>query len=277
MQGENKMQKAKRMFWDKEEDSYLTASYAEESKDKIMENIPNRSWDAIKLRAAKLGLRRSHKFGRSTKLEILLNNSLESFYWMGFLLADAHFSNKKRINLTISQKDEEHIAKFAHYISGKYSISYRTLGSKDYSYVKVVAQNVDVVPKLCKIFDINSNKTKEPPNMLKYTFSDEQLFSLIIGFIDGDGCISKLHNRSDFNLRVKCDNTWLPNLLVMERVLYTVTSNKIKEPPLTKLNTQGYSQFCISNNKVIKDIKKKAIEYNLPIMARKWDKISILE
>jgi hypothetical protein len=275
MQGEIKMQKTKRTLWNENEDSYLTMHYAEEDKEKIMENIPNRSWDAIKLRAAKLGVKRSYKFRRDSKLAVLLDNSLESFYWIGFLLADAHFSSKKRIILKLSDKDEEHIARFADYISSKYSVSSRKLGDKEYPTVTITAQDIDVVPKLCNIFDISSNKTENPPNMGIYCFLPEQLFSLTIGFIDGDGSITKLHNRPDVNLRVKCHNTWIANLLIMEHTLYTITNNPVKEPPLTNINNQGYAQFCISNNKIIKAIKSKAIEYKLPIMNRKWDKITI--
>lgn len=273
MQGESKMQKSKRTLWNEHEDYYLTVHYAEEDKERILVNLPNRSWDAVKLRAAKLGLKRSHKFKRDSKLEVLLDGSFKSLYWVGFLLADGHFSDTKRIVLKLSSKDEEHLSRFANYISSNYTLSSRKLGDKEYPTATVTAQNIDVVPKLCSIFGISSNKTENPPDMYKYTFSEEQLFSLVIGFIDGDGSIIQLHDRPDFNLRVKCHKSWINNLLFMEHLLYKVSNTPIKEPPLTNINNQGYAQFCISNNTVIKNINKKAIELGLPIMTRKWGKV----
>ena len=267
------MQKTKRTLWKEYEDSYLALHYAEEDKERIMANLPNRSWDAVKLRAAKLGIKRSHKFRRDSKLEVLLDNSFKSLYWIGFLLADAHFSDTKRIVLKLSSKDEEHLSRFANYISSNYTISSRKLGDKEYPTATITAQDIDVVPKLCSMFEINSNKTENPPDMYKYNFSEEELFSLVIGFIDGDGSITRLHNRPDFNLRVKCHKSWANNLLFMEQLLYKVSNTPIKEPPLTNINNQGYAQFCISNNTVIKNINKKAVELELPIMARKWDRV----
>ena len=49
-------------------------------------------------------------------LSILLDNSYISFYWIGFLLADASFIDN-RLKIIVNNKDKEHINNFAKYIS----------------------------------------------------------------------------------------------------------------------------------------------------------------
>ena len=38
-----------------------------------------------------------------------------------------------------------------------------------------------------------------------------------------------------------------------------------------KINNKGYAELNISNTEILKSLKRKIEEYNLPIMIRKWD------
>lgn len=200
------------------------------------------------------------------KLENLLLNTPEAYYWMGFLCADGHFSNDTRIVLTINEKDRNHLEKFAQFID---------LDSQIRSYkdgrVIVAAMKTSVVPQITKKFSINQNKTKYPPKSLPKG-DDDLVFSFIVGFIDGDGCICRLKNRPDCSLKVKVHSSWLKILKQMCKILYEVGDTK---PNLARLNTQGYAAFEITNSVVLKAGKRKAIDLRLPFLKRKWDTIDL--
>ena len=81
-------------------------------------------------------------------------------------------------------------------------------------------QNKDICIKLCDKFNIKNNKTYEPMELNNYSFNKELLFSLIIGFIDGDGCINKVYKKQDCNLRIHLHSSWLDNLIFIENFIY---------------------------------------------------------
>lgn len=269
MIGVNQMRK----FWNKVEDDVLYKHYFDAPTETLCTALSHRTWDAIKLRAAKLGLSRSKSLNRKSAVENLLSGSLESFYWMGFILADGHIGKNVRLVVSLSKKDESHLTKLANFINTEMREGISKIESKEYARITISCQNIDVVPIIAEIYDINSNKTENPPDFYNYVFTDEQMLSLIIGFIDGDGNINKLHERNDVNLRIKCHSSWLSNIHYIEELIYTYFGFDLKEPPITKINNEGYAQLVISNNKIIKNIKQFALDRELPIMQRKWDRV----
>jgi hypothetical protein len=199
-------------------------------------------------------------------MKILLEDKLESFYWIGFLLADGHFSKKERIKLVISIKDINHLERFKKYLDCTTDISIKD------KMCLLSLQNKEICPMLCDKFNIDSNKTYNPPNFNLYNFDKILIFSLIIGFIDGDGCINKVYKRKDSNIRIHIHSSWIDNLLFIEDFIYEYFSlDKYKK--LSLVGNDGYSSLTISNNILLKKIKKECIRLNLPIMLRKWDNI----
>ena len=135
---------------------------------------------------------------RLSDLSILLEDTPETFYWMGFLLADGHFE-EKRIIVGLSEHDREHLEKFAKYINytGKLSVRKR----EPHNSVYLSAMDSEVVVKLREKFDIKSNKTIEPPKTLKW-IPDDLFLCLMAGFIDGDGSIN------ESSIRIKVHSVW---------------------------------------------------------------------
>lgn len=251
--------------WSKKEIDIIMKNYENLNKDKLIELLPNRSWDAIKLKSNSISLSRSNDFLRESNMSVLLKDNIESFYWIGFILADGHISNSKRIKVEISIKDVKHLKRFKNYIE----CNNMTINDK---ICRLSIQNKEICPKLCDKFDILSNKTHNPPNFNLYNFNEELIFSLIIGFIDGDGNITKLQKRNDCNLRIHLHKSWLGNLIFIENFLYQyfgIEKNNI----LSKIGNDGYSILTISNNILLKNIKSECLRLSLPIMKRKWDKI----
>jgi len=262
-----------RKFWTKKEDDILYNNYYDLPLEQLQELLPNRTWTAIKLRARKLDLYRSFSHRRSSNVKNLISGSLIGFYWVGFILADGYIQDNNRLYVTLSSKDKDHLNKLALFLNINLRTGRAKVNDKIFDTATISCKDVDNIPVLCNIFNIDSNKSENPPDFNSYVFTEEQLLALIIGFIDGDGSITKMHKRKDFNLRIKCHSSWVDNLYFIEQTIYNYCKLPNKQPSLTKINNQGYASLCISNNEIIKKLKIFTIEKSLPILERKWDKI----
>ena len=128
--------------------------------------------------------------------------------------------------------------------------------------------HTDVIKKIIKKFNINKDKTHFPPvTSIFDNFNDEQLFSLFIGFIDGDGSIGKKHLRDDFSIRIKNHSSWI--------LFLKYFNEKLLLNSVIKINNNGYALLQISNYEECKKIKRKMIDLKIPYMERKWGKIDL--
>lgn len=134
----------------------------------------------------------------------------------------------------------------------------------------VSAQNPVIVSKFCRLFDFRPQKTYNPPR--KFNLKGNRFLAFLIGFIDGDGCISYQTGREDCLLSIKCHKSWLPLLQTFSDLLYELAQAKSSMP---KINNQGYAHWYISNNAILKFLKFKAIQMGIPVLTRKWDKIDL--
>lgn len=210
-------------------------------------------------------LKMNYEIHNKNNVKILLNNELESYYWIGFILADGHIENNKRIKITLSNKDKIHLEKFKNYVNAK---KINNLIVNGYEQCSLSVQDSKYVPILCKNFGIKNNKTTNPPDIkILKTLEFEKLYSLIIGYIDGDGNIKKQYKRKDFQLSVKCHKSWFDILSLFSEI--------IDETNKTKINSIGYAEFHVTKTSNLKKLKKFAIENNLPILERKWNNIDM--
>lgn len=205
-------------------------------------------------------------------MEHLLEDTAESFYWIGFILADGHIGPKMRLNIGLSIKDIEHLKKLAKFIN----VPEDTIRIKEYTkschFSKMATE---ILTNVVEKFKIESNKTENPPDFSSYNFNDDLIFSLIIGFIDGDGCInhalSKRKKRNEVRYRdsaklgIKNHSSWYYNHLYMSKII----------GGQVKINTQGYSKLSITEHEILKNIKQRAISLQLPLLERKWNEIDL--
>jgi hypothetical protein len=190
------------------------------------------------------------------KLKKLLEQTNEAYYWLGFILADGHFESRGRLTIHLAEKDIEHIYRLVEFLGVDCKISKRVL--KDRNYFGFSVMDSETYKQLKSRFDIHNNKTINPPNLS--SIKGDHLFSTMVGFLDGDGCIRNQLNREDHVLTVKCHSSWCDNL----SYLFGKSS---------RLNNQGYSHLNISDNTTLREIKIKAISLGLPFMERKLGKI----
>lgn len=255
--------------WTEEEKKILKKYYRNTEKEKLKKMLPNRKWCAIIQYAQKLNIKRSYDLLRNTNVKKLLEETPLSYYWIGFLMADGHFT-EKRIKIELSIKDVDHIKKFAKFISADYSEGNSKRYSKYYGNCCVSAANSDIVPLLRQKFKIQNNKTHHPCD-IKWIKNEDLLLSLIIGFIDGDGSIRKQSGRKDNQMTIKCHSSWFFNLQFISNTICKLCDLK---PNITRINKEGYAVIDFTNSIILKFLKAKSKELNLPVLDRKWSRIN---
>lgn len=132
----------------------------------------------------------------------------------------------------------------------------------------VSLQNIEIFDNIIELLQLkNSNKTKNPNKLSELNINNEQMISLIIGFIDGDGSINNK------GIRIKIDLTWLENLKYIEKFIYQYL-NIPHDNILTKINNQGYSLLQMGKKDIRVGLKEVVEKLKLPVLKRKWAKIN---
>jgi hypothetical protein len=234
-------------IWDDVSITYLMTNYEMTNKDELIEYL-GRSWSSIQNKAFLLNLKRDVSNADVNKL---INGCNESYYWLGFIMADGHFSLSKQIQINLAKKDLEHLMKFADFVGYKGKINKPRI---NINYSKINNWLLDT-------FNISNNKTYNPCNL--NNLSGDKFFSFIIGFIDGDGTINKKGY-----LYIKCHKSWLDNLNKMVSFLTNGDFNK------GRINVEGLALVQLTKIEHMKSIKEKSIILNLPILARKWSRVN---
>lgn len=227
----------------------------------------------VRRKMQSLNLTKTHKIRDVT---FLLSDNLESFYWMGFLLADGSFIRERnhtkptKLSLLLSEKDEEHLDKLANILGGN---KRKRVIPNSFSQIPVVeftVSDVTLIPKICEKFDIKPNKTYNPPNFYNYKFTDDQLLSLLIGFIDGDGSITKSQNNK-FKMTIFCHISWCLNMEFMNTSIHKFCRT-IKENKIIKRRAPQ-AGFVMGKTNILKKLKYFIIKNKLPVLERKWESI----
>jgi hypothetical protein len=273
-----------RKRWVVEENNYLINHYHELPTREIADYL-KRSMSSVHSQTYKLKIKKPHGSQRQCNLSILADKSLQSMYWLGFFYADGNIHKKEKyIRLDMSGMDKEHLINYANYISldlNKIKCVTTTLISGYISTMcRVVARNSDIQKILNDDYQIYPNKTYTPPNWAHVftSLTDEQITSLLIGFIDGDGNVSlsksgKSDNQYTRNkINIEVHSSWLENLTTMKKFLYNKV-NKLHRLTLPKIRLKyGLAHTSIACTEVIEYLTTFIKENNLCVLKRKWDK-----
>jgi hypothetical protein len=255
--------------WTYEEDEFMRFNYFSVPTHQIAQSL-GRTIPSIIQRAIILNLKKSNSVYRNTECNKLLDGSIQSLYWIGFIFADGHISQNNRLKITLSIKDLTHLEQFANYVNSKVWIT--RFGKYDKCTVSI--KDIDNIKLLKESYDIHHRKTYNPPSSIIFDkLTNEQKLALIIGFIDGDGSIRKLSRTSSpYNITIKNHASWLS--------IHTQFSNFLKEyfdvesSMNPKLMNSGYSQINISHSDIVYGIKTFIDENSIPVLSRKWGIIS---
>jgi len=249
--------------WTKDDLIYLSQNYKISNKEHLIKKF-NTSWAAITSAASTHG----YKIQKPVYLQKLLEDTPEAYYWIGFIMADGYlmYYNDKPHSIGIEIIDKEHLQKFINFLN----IDKVPLKKNNNYYVNICdKQNVQ---KITNKFNIKRKKTYNPPEPL-INVDKKLLLSLITGFIDGDGSI---YWKNIKRLQIENNINWKKYLEYIGDFLYNYFN--IDGPIILydrHYNNVNTCVLAISKNKLIKNIKTEALKLNLPLLNRKWDKVSI--
>jgi len=257
-----------RTFWTEAEKDVLRQEYAMTSYRDIQKKLNNRTQIAINIEASKLGLVKIRKLVSRMKgeLSVLLGDSNETYYWLGFLVADGHFQERGLLSVTLAAKDLHHLEKLAAFLK------ITNIKTRRSSAVSIGALDKYIINLVCKKLGIDHNKTKHPMSIeALQAMTDDHFYSFLIGFLDGDGCIGFQTGRADVNIRISCYGTWMP---VLQYFGQRLNQRLGIHSPLAKLNKRGFASVQWTNNTIARFLKHEIFTLNLPALSRKWDKVS---
>ena len=206
-------------------------------------------------------------FNRKYRLDEFINNDNNfEWYWYGFILADGHINDKELI-ISLSIKDIEHLTILSNYLKCNINILKNNL----YCGFRI-NDIVNVLKLKNKLHLLNFNKTENPPDISKYNISTEKMLSLIIGYIDGDGCIEISKEGRCKTIKMEVHGSWFNNLKFISEFL----KNNFNIDSKVIINNRGYAHFSTNKHNQIKELFQKIKELNIPYLKRKWDMINCI-
>lgn len=209
-------------------------------------------------------------YNKKNDLTALLNEDLAAYYWMGYLLADGTFLKSKIVKVLAYGDDMGHLNLLAKTLKTNVNVYENKSGFKLSQYGQISCQDTELVGKLVTKFDIKDAKTYNPPDMRSYLdmFSEDKLVALTIGFIDGDGNISK-RRKTGIRLQIKNHISWFDNLSVMNYILHSFAS--ITPNNKVVVDKSGYAVLGVQRKEMIQALKNFILANNIPVNSRKWN------
>lgn len=125
--------------WSEKELLFLNNNYEILDKNELLNELLPKTWVAINQKAYVLGLKRKNK---NSDLSVLLNEDPITYYWIGFLMADGHFSEKGLIQVNLSICDIDHLNKLGKFISLTNKLNKAILTAMDKDIVKKIKEKI---------------------------------------------------------------------------------------------------------------------------------------
>ncbi len=242
-------------LWTSDDECLLARIWVGTPMPQILAAFPIRGYSQIKYKAHRMGLKRPC-YTRNGDMSILLADNPVAWYWIGFLMADGSLNAKGLLRAWASVKDRQHIEQLATFLgTGLLSDSKRKA-------VGIGIRDKTIGPQIAAKYDIAHNKTTCPP-ALNYWGSAEHFIPFFIGFIDGDGTITKRFN----TITIVVHGSWRQNLEQMgkwSRQFLGVTSSTCST---TK---KGYALLRVRFNSSVLDYIRAN---NLPVIWRKCNRV----
>lgn len=196
-------------------------------------------------------------------LDRLLIEDNQSFYWLGFLIADGYFSGNT-FELGLSEKDREHLEEFSKFISYNKDIKYR----KETKSYRLNFNNRHSIPKIMDKYNLCEIKTYNPINFDYFFKYDKELIkSMVIGIIDGDGYIGNNGSKNSFVINITSHKNWTD---FYERIFkYIDIPVKIKNFK----SKENIITISIRRKEFISILLENISTNKIYYLSRKWDKI----
>lgn len=171
---------------------------------------------AICMLAHSRGIKREVNDLRNGDMSPLLDGSLQSMYWLGFLAADGYISKTGHMLCSQSEKDKSNIYRFAEYLNTSVYIYKSNSGynTKSKTY-RVGLSHPEVALKIRDMMCIQKDRPKTYTGIcLDFIESEDQAVAFLVGFIDGDGSLT-----DSKNYMIQCHESWLSTFEVLQNKL----------------------------------------------------------
>lgn len=242
-----------------EKDERLILNMYEYGDFNELSRLVGRSKHAISEWVRKRGLKRQVNDKRKGDISVLLDGSLQSFYWLGLLASDGYISKDGHLMFSQGEKDKEIVYILAKYLNSKvYTFEVETGYNLSKRFVyRVNVKDYEVGKSIRNMWGLTDTDQKTyssiSPDFIK---SKEQAMAFLIGFFDGDGYRSK-----DGRGKIEIHSNWLQflnNLCKLVELNYE-----------GRINKRGFAWVYI--NKTFMFQLKQFIDLNnLPHNRRKW-------
>jgi DNA-binding transcriptional regulator WhiA len=225
-----------------------------------LSKLVNKSKHTISEWVRKRGLKRQVNDKRNGDLSILLNESLQSFYWLGLLASDGYVSKDGHLMFSQGEKDKDIVYSFAEYLNSSVYIFEVESG---YNLTKRVIYRVNVkdynVGKSIRTLWGLSDTDQKTYSSISSDFikSKEQAMAFLIGFFDGDG-----HKTKDNRGKIEVHSNWLQFLNTLCKLVELDYEGRI--------NKRGFAWIYLSKL-FMGNLKQFIDENNLTHNTRKWN------
>lgn len=202
---------------------------------------------------------------RKGSLSPLLARTPVALYWMGFLLADGHFS-ETALSVLLGAKDENHLIALSKFIGGVVHHGVTKGYGGECKTVSLRIMHTEITKNLRMQWGIVNRKTQNPPN-LSWLTSKEMLY-VLIGFIDGDGCIKKRSNGRGSRIKLVCHSSWVAPLQLLIDAAHEEAGRGSATVYVCK---RGFATVTFGLAEVLRMLKRCASQ--VPSLSRKWENI----
>lgn len=254
--------------WTTTETEILKELYCRATWPDLLRALSNRTQRQIRSHAQREKIARPRNLRNTNRVDKLLLDTPEAYYWIGYLLADGHFG-KKNVQIEVGLQDGSHLEILGTFLNVKVHTETKTTTYHTHPIQTrtIYAMHTDAIKRLrAKLGLLSTKKTSNPPSL---PIEDSDLFqACLIGFIDGDGCIN-----TNQQMKVEIDASWRDILQVWKTRIYQI-HGCINSSEAT-LSGRGFALMTISERQVLKGMKAFARKHKLPVLARKWDRIDL--
>lgn len=201
---------------------------------------------------------------RINSLDKLIDDeSFQTFYWVGFLLADGSFYNTSEFEFGLKNEDRNALEEFSKYIEFKGNIKYRESTNSN----RICFSNSISIPKFMAKYGFNFNKTYNPTDFNFFKkYNKNQILSLLIGIIDGDGSISNNGSKYCNQITITAHNNWISFYEKLFKFLDI-------DLHFTKVKNSNTISIRICKREYCLMLKQFILNNNLFYLQRKWSKI----
>lgn len=257
------------MKWTQTEIELLYQEWPTATTERLLSKFPNRTYKSISEKARKLNISSNDCRRRKGDLSFLelANLTKETAYWWGFIMADGHLSKRGTLTIAVDETDSEYLNQLATKLGVTLKLYFHKNSNRKLATVSVT--NVNIVKRWFSILKMTETaKTYFPPDLSLFLNKDWLIYFLI-GFIDGDGCLTLSYTKEKGtrkNLTITNHASWYDNWIKIKNKCFEYYNINMH----CTITNYGYVRIGIY------DADSHMILLNhlnqLPYMKRKWDK-----